>query len=309
MCSLGTDRQRLQSQLEFMADYVPQAASVLEIGCATGELAAHIQARLPIGRYEAIELSPAADVAEPRVTKLHRKPLVTVQGEGALPTGCFDLVIISHVLEHMRDIHREMKAMRLALKEDGILFVEVPNGAGNKGLPFDDNLAHLHFFSVNSLLHLLSIHGLSCLKATTGARLDARYSDSLRVLARPFRLPSLADKPLSRHPDLAGLAAIIVWGAGSLATEILANFLDTDRILFFVDRDPAKQGKTCLGRPIHGPEVLRDYAGYPILINSVDFGKSIRQDIEAICKDSKMRVIDIAELLDSISAGLGRVLN
>src|SRR5579872_2417481 len=63
MCGLGTSRRRLEMQLEFFAPFAPANGWILEIGCATAELAAAARQMLPIGRYEAIELSPAADIA------------------------------------------------------------------------------------------------------------------------------------------------------------------------------------------------------------------------------------------------------
>ena len=60
MCSLGTNASRLEAQTRFFADYVSPGARVLEIGCATGELAAVARATLPIATYEGIELSPPA---------------------------------------------------------------------------------------------------------------------------------------------------------------------------------------------------------------------------------------------------------
>jgi 2-polyprenyl-3-methyl-5-hydroxy-6-metoxy-1,4-benzoquinol methylase len=300
MCSLGSDATRLSSQLEFLRPCLSAGATILEIGCATGELAALLHSHASLGGYEAIELSPAAEIAEKKVTKLHRQPLAQLQATGALRPQSFDLVIASHVIEHIADVQSEMAAMRAILKDDGSLFLEVPNGSGSDVLPFDDNASHIHFFSVNSLLHLLSVHGFQCVKAATGARLDARYSDSLRVLARPFRLPETAAGTalFARHALLEKHAKVIVWGAGSAATEILANFFDRDRILFFVDRDPAKQAKTCMGLPVFAPEEISRHPGQAILINSIDFAEIIRDDLRKICGNENRAILAIAELLE-----------
>jgi len=104
-------------------------------------------------------------------------------------------------------------------------------------------------------------------------RLDARCADSLQVIARPFQMPTWSKTFLSDHSALIGENEIVVWGAGSLAYEILANFFDATRIAFFIDRNVAKQGSLCLGRPVRGPEAL-GHAPRTVLINSIDFADS-----------------------------------
>ncbi|HEX3408124.1 MAG TPA: class I SAM-dependent methyltransferase [Caulobacteraceae bacterium] len=291
MCPLGTSAARLRSQIDFFAAYAPAGAAILEIGCATGELAAEARARLDIGRYEAIELSPAAEQAEPRVDMLHRRPLTALAADG-VAVGPFDVVIISHVLEHIEAAGDELAAIRKVLAPNGALFVEVPNRSGNRSLPFDDNRSHIHFFSAASLVRLLANHGFEALDVATGARLDDRYADSLRVVARPFAPPAMAPRLLSERIDTG--MRVVVWGAGSLADELLANFLAPDQIDFFIDRNPAKVGGRVLGRPVKGPDALGT-TPHTILINSIDFADSIAADIAAL--GTAHRIVRIGDLL------------
>lgn len=41
--------------------------------------------------------------------------------------GCFDLIRLSHVMEHMRDPVRSLKVLKRWLSDDGIIYIEVPN--------------------------------------------------------------------------------------------------------------------------------------------------------------------------------------
>lgn len=296
MCSLGTSGQRLKSQIDFFAPFAPAAALVLEIGCATGELAAATRKSLDVRRYEAIELSPAGEQARDVVDHLHTKPLRDLLAVGAM-TGRFDLILMSHVLEHISDPAAELAAMKQMLNPGGAIFLELPNGAGNRRLPIDDNRSHLHFFSASSLTRMLADTGLETIAAATDVRLDARYADSLQVMARPFQTPDWSRTLLSDHPALTGETDIVVWGAGSLADEVLANFFDPARIDFFIDRNPAKKGTTCLGRSVRGPECL---AGHPrtVLINSIDFADAITADIEQLYPDVRHRLVRVGDILD-----------
>ncbi len=297
MCALGTSPARLQTQIRFFAPFMTAGGRVLEIGCATGELAAAARGSMVIGRYEAIELSPAAEIACSRVDLLHTRPLRILLTERQLETA-FDLVLMSHVLEHIDDPAAELRAIRQILAPAGALFLEVPNGSGNRRLPIDDNRSHLHFFSATSLTRLLADAGLETVAVATDVRLDARYADSLQVIARPFRSPRWSSTLLSDHPLLRGVGTIVVWGAGSLVEELLANFFDPARIDFFVDRNPEKIGSTVLDRPVRAPEFLGKIPRV-VLINSIDFADSIISDITNFYPNVPHRLIKIGDLLEN----------
>ena len=297
MCSLGTSRARLASQIDFFAPFTPEAARILEIGCATGELAAATREALRPARYEAIELSPAGLQAAGRVDRLYTEPLPILLATGAM-TSRFDIILMSHVLEHLNDPAAELEAMLKVLAPRGTLFLEVPNGAGHRRLAIDDNRSHLHFFSASSLVRLLANVGFETIATATDVRLDARYADSLQVMARRFETPTWSPTSLSDHPLLAGETRIVVWGAGSLADELLANAFDAGRIDFFIDRDPAKAGTTCLGREVRAPDALGQEPR-TILINSIDFAEAITADIGLAFPGVNHRLVRIGDLLDA----------
>jgi SAM-dependent methyltransferase len=297
MCALGTSLARLKAQIRFFAPFMTTGGRVLEIGCATGELAAAARGAIVIGRYEAIELSPAAEVARARVDLLHTRPLRALLAEGQLKTA-FDLVLMSHVLEHIDDPAAELRAIRKILAPEGALFLEVPNGPGNRRLPIDDNRSHLHFFSATSLTRLLANAGLETVAAATDVRLDARYADSLQIIARPFRTPRWSPTLLSDHPALRDVGTMVVWGAGSLTDELLANFFEPTRIDFFIDRNPDKIGVAVLGRPVLAPEALGK-TPRTVLINSIDFADSIIADITNLYPSVAHRLIKIGDLLEN----------
>ena len=296
MCSLGTSEARIRAQIAFFAPFCAPFARILEIGCATGELAGMVRAIQAPSRYEAIELSPAGQEAVAHLDVLYNKPLTTLIEEGAIEPG-FDLILMSHVLEHIEDITRELEAMASMLTPTGSIFIEVPNLGGHRKLPIDDNRSHLHFFSTTSLVRLLANHGLEVVATCTDAWLDARYADSIRVVARRFERPHWSATLLSDHPLLADEASIVVWGAGSLTDEMLANFFDLSKIDFFIDRDPAKQGTTILGRPVRAPEDLGNEP-QTVLLNSIDFAPAIAADLKARYPGVAHRLVPIADLLD-----------
>jgi SAM-dependent methyltransferase len=269
----------------------------LELGCAAGQLAAAVRSAHPDAAYTGIELSPAGRRAAGIVDRLSDRPLDDLVRDGVLASASVDVVVSSHVLEHIPDVHATMSAIGHVLAPGGALFLEVPNGSGHPALPFDENPSHLHFFTVSSLSRLLAAHGFQISRAQTGAFHDERYPDSLRILARPRAAPRMTHA-FSAALRKLGLPRVAVWGAGKLAEELLNGALAPADIAFFVDRDPSKQGQQMMGREIRALDALHGAPDLAILISSLDFEAEIAAQIARDFGSPPRRVISIREVLD-----------
>ena len=78
--------------------------------------------------------------------------------------GKFDTVSLVHVLEHIQNIGGFLKQIRLKLKKDGYLFVEVPEASGFDFLSRDHddfNSCHQWFFDADSLRAILKRYGFN----------------------------------------------------------------------------------------------------------------------------------------------------
>lgn len=298
MGSTGVAQERLGAQAAFALQNMPRCARVLEIGCAAGHLARALRERRVFERYDGVEISPLRSEAQKVLDHVYDKPLAELIQSGAIAPNSYDFVIASHCLEHFEDPGAMIDAIGAVLSDDGAIFVEVPNRSGNALLPFDDNLSHIHFFSVSSLSPLLIDRGFQVLAAATGGRLDARYSDSLRLLAEKRWSVENYATMLSDHPVLAGAGKVVLWGAGGMTDELLAHYFDPARIAYFVDRDPAKQGSTRLGATVFSPEALRGDPNRVVVINSLEMEPVIRRQIETDYADLGLRVIGVGSLLE-----------
>ncbi|MGD1952802.1 MAG: class I SAM-dependent methyltransferase [Leptolyngbyaceae cyanobacterium] len=75
----------------------------------------------------------------------------------------FDIIICSHVLEHVSDVSNLLTRLKDYLKDDGILYGEVPQEVW-AGLRIDpDPVTHINFFTKNSFLNLFLVHGFEIL--------------------------------------------------------------------------------------------------------------------------------------------------
>lgn len=299
---------RLRSQLDFFGAAIQEDASILEIGCAAGQLAAAVRAAHPKARYAGIELSPAGRHAAEIVDRLYDRPLEALLRVGEIGRGEFDLIVCSHVLEHIPDIQAAMAAMAEALAPGGAVFVEVPSGSGHPALYVDENPSHLHFFSVCSLSRLMAAHGLKVMRAETGAFHDARYPDSLRVLVRPASTHIQARYPFSDELQRLGVARVAVWGAGKLAEELLSTALRPQDIAFFVDRDPKKHGQRLMGCEIRPLTALHAAPDLAILVSSLDYEDEIAAEIARDFQIAPRRIVTIRDLLERSAMQRGGLL-
>jgi SAM-dependent methyltransferase len=97
--------------------------SLLDVGAGTGQFLAH--ARHRFGPVLGTEVS-----TEAQQIAAERYGVAVVHGEIQdidLPAGAFDNVTMFHVLEHVHDPRRAVRACRRVLADDGRLFVAVPN--------------------------------------------------------------------------------------------------------------------------------------------------------------------------------------
>lgn len=76
----------------------------------------------------------------------------------------FDLILCSHVLEHVADVSRLVTALREKLNVNGLFYVEVPQQIWAGILLEADPVTHINFFTRNSFLHLLRANGFDILR-------------------------------------------------------------------------------------------------------------------------------------------------
>jgi SAM-dependent methyltransferase len=139
-----------------------QASSMCDVGCGSGQA---MSAFNQVG-YDAVGIEPdaAARALASRVGKVFEG---TAE---ALPETIagreFDVVLLSHVLEHCIDPAAALCNVKLMLAPQGTAIIEVPNNAAlgfatyGPGWFFADIPRHLQFFTEHSLRKALSRAGL-----------------------------------------------------------------------------------------------------------------------------------------------------
>jgi len=163
------------------------APKLLEIGCATGALLEFLRDR----GWDVcgVEISgEEADYARAkRGLEIHSIPLEEVK----FPDNYFDLVVASHLIEHLNNPRSFVREVHRILKPQGRFFVTTPNIAGFQAKLFGNLwrsaiFDHLYLFSKKTLSKLLLEEGFELEKFVSWGGLAAGSA--------PFLLKRIADK-------------------------------------------------------------------------------------------------------------------
>lgn len=168
--------------IDAICTLLPAGSTVLDIGCGDGEL---LELLRDAG-YTAMGIDPDA---ESRAAAA-RKGLMVFSGTAEQPPkelrGCrFDLVVMSHSLEHCLDPAAALRTVRAFLTPRGLAYVEVPNAGCRHFETFRhcsemfDAPRHLWFFTADALSRSAAAAGLVMVRW--------HYNGFTRLFSRSWR--------------------------------------------------------------------------------------------------------------------------
>ena len=112
---------------------------VLDVGSNTGEALVALRER----GFDVTGLEPNPQTAE--VARGHGLEVISAPIEEAeLPAGRYGSILLSQVLEHVRDPHAVLRKVRPALRENGTVYIVVPNVASVWRRVFGPDWVHWH---------------------------------------------------------------------------------------------------------------------------------------------------------------------
>lgn len=248
---------------------LPHDALVLDYGCAKAATLRRLAALRP-------DLTPHMfDVSRmylPFWQTFARPDNWAVYEVPAIWEGRFDLVTTFFALEHVATPVNSLRTMAHLLRPGGVLYGIVPNVFTN----WADFVVidHVNHFSESSLRRLLLDAGLSPLEIDSAAHTGAfvfRAKRPTEPVAEVSTEPTAIGEEVARiasywnglgqrvrefEAALPPDAVLAVYGSGFYGTFIGAALADPRRIRCFIDRNPFRQGKFLLDRPVVAPEAL-----------------------------------------------------
>ena len=292
------DADRLTATARYVSDFIQDKnARILDIGCANGGL---LRAFYTLGYTNLCGLDPSPVCA----TNTKAAVIEAYTGDfTSMPHGIgfFDVICLSHVMEHVLDLDAAIQAICKVLKPGGLCYVETPDAlryAAFVTTPFQDfKTEHINHFSKLCLTNLFKIRTgwifvaggektflLSPNNPYPACHVLFRREEFTSALSEPIQdnylisaimqyidlSRALLDKieaNLKRTLEIK--ADLIIWGTGELCKQLLAETsLANANIVAFVDSNPVHWGSVLKGIPIQSPDIIKDI-NIPILITSM----------------------------------------
>ena len=273
--------ERFEKLFERFAPSIPKRDPVIiDVGCAKGGL-------LKVLAHQGFTRLFGVDMVQDCISYVRNSLGVQAEVGSALclpfPDIRADVMVYSHVVEHVLDLASLVTAAREKLADGGILYVEVPD-ASKYGIytanPYQDlYLEHVNHFDKATLSALF--HSGGFVTMSSGCYDLDVPAGSVPCVWAVFRKGDVAasrpDRVLERHLKgyvewsrrhpangrfarlAAGKVPLYLWGVSQYAMLSLGSSPLRDcNLRGFVDKDPSKRMRTLLGRPVESPEVIKD---------------------------------------------------
>jgi SAM-dependent methyltransferase len=289
----ANDQKRLRALAATIGElFADRSISILDVGCAQGGLL-HELRELGFSRVTGMDPSHSC------VERVGQRGMWAYQGMlSDPPKEQYDLVILSHVLEHVENVRGALLGIRHRMTTSGKVYVEVPDAYryADYDVPFlDFNSEHVNHFTSIHLMRALWTCGLNPYsgvnRKTIGLPQLSEYPAMWTVAERATLFPRHMDNYIAKsktelcyvneylEEQLKGFDEVAVWGVNSYCANITSlPIFQKVRIVQAVDRNPALHGRmaSCGVRVESTDNVRTDIAIVITAVLSVD---SILADI------------------------------
>jgi len=295
-----------------------KSALILDIGCANGGL-------LHCLNEKGYNNLTGIDITEICVENVKKAGFNAFFGGifnlEELGENKYDVVILSHVLEHVYDLQKTAKNLKQLLNPNGIIYIEVPDASRYPNyyvVPFYYfDCEHINHFDINALKNLFEDADFKC--STFNEReIKVSSTTPYPAVSAIFKKEKQSSPPTIKNSDfvvnsikkyveisqqnsdfnkieelIKSKTPVLIWGAGMYTLRLLENSpLKSCFITCFMDKDFKKQGNKINNIIIKNPiEVLKSDKTSTIIVAAAIYGKEIEKEIRTIDGNSTRNVI------------------
>jgi len=163
------DKKRLEGVANYLDNFFPDKnIKIADIGCAIGGLLEQLKEK---GFKNLLGIDPSMSCVE--ITK-NEKRIDCIHSslfELDEAFGKFDLLVISHVWEHILDLENAIKSLQKILAPNGAIYIECPNAMNYKNTihaPYQEfNTEHINHFYERGFVNYFGIRNYECLDLGT----------------------------------------------------------------------------------------------------------------------------------------------
>jgi len=219
----------------------------------------------------------------------------------------FDLITLSHVVEHLLNPRDQMNSLLESLSPDGKIYIEVPNARKFHEYvdlhgPYQEiNTEHINHWTEQSLKNLAHFSGFRCLESCERViqneagdypvvhqiweKGQGEFKFDSDILERMQSYLEKSDFHFKKQiATIKKNAPVYLYGIGELSYKILAN-IDHKYIRGLVDKSPKKIGKKINSLKVLSPQILKNLKNEKIYISSFVSKQLIKDDLLSINKD------------------------
>jgi SAM-dependent methyltransferase len=297
--------RRFEDAAALVAEFIPWPdARVLEIGCGFGQFLSVLRER---GFSNLLGADPSPGCARAAM-QYYGVPVIDRTIFSIEPPDTpYDFLILTGVMEHIRDLDRTIERFHELLSPTGRVYLEVPDASrlnANSDAPFQEfSVEHINYFSPASLNNLMSKRGFRTVTSGRALRpLHEVFIPTAYGLYERSPEPAIPIKDTETEPALlayiegcraqdaslrekirgaipVGGGRILVWGVGAHTLRLLATGgLEIAWVEAFVDSNSKYQRRELSGVKVISPEEVRSRPE-PILISSRGFQREILDQI------------------------------
>lgn len=323
------DKERLEGAAKYLATiFNDKSINIADVGCAIGGLLEQLK---KLGFYNLTGIDPSKSCVE--ITKkekgidCYHASLFELNES----YGKYDLIIISHVWEHILDLESAINSLEKILTPNGFIYIECPNAMNYKNTihaPLQElNTEHINHFYKKGFLNFFGIRNYKCIdignkivKIASGENYDALFGvfkkssielnyqldfdqNILSSLLEYIDKSKIwLEKILKKiESELNNESKVAIYGVGQFAFkllfEIVKRWPNLDIILF--DNNLLNIGKKISNFTIFNGNELYKHLGnqkIKIIITSLIHQNSIKENIKKVIQENDRLQIEIIEL-------------
>ena len=192
-------------RLKLFRKSVDEDFTILDVGCGHGSVLL-TKRWYPRCHYFGLDLSRDSFSSE-ELSHMEKLFVADLDCDdlSELPDGHFDVIVMSHVIEHLRDGLSAVERLIKKLGPRGRIYIEFPSvrslglPSARRTLQFCDDPTHVRVYGVSEVANVLLASGLRVIRA-------GRRREWLRIALFPLTIPSQIKALVSeRRLDAEGL--------------------------------------------------------------------------------------------------------
>ena len=294
------DLKRYNDVINRIEQFINKKSSILDIGCAKGGLLRTFKDR---GYNNLYGIEPSEDAINHLKTfGIDGKCLSLFEANKL--NKKFDVVILTQVLEHIFDLERMKSILKDLLNEDGILYVDIPDGTSyiknNLNSYYYFDLEHINHFSNDTLKYLFNdletikidnsyFDNVSDIKAYIIYGIFKNSKDINRDVLSLDKMKEYIEESDIKDNYLINIdntKPTYLWGFGAYLRRLLLDYryFNNINIAGIIDKNKSLNGLKIKNYKndeleIFNPDILKNNIDANIIITSVLYSKQIEADL------------------------------